>query len=119
MIRGVAEWGCVAFLHHPMTDVAAAKREERKRRILEKGSSRLSRITNTGRGKDYEGLDTSSVTPPRMPTSDSKEAPAIVSNATATATRSKDINESSQVQGETENDQFTSCLLYTSDAADE
>ena len=110
MIRGVAEWGGVAFLHHPMTDVAAAKREERKRRILEKGSSRLSRITNTGRGKDYEGLDTSSVTPPRMPTSDSKEAPAIVSNATATATRSKDITESSQVQGETENDQFTSML---------
>ena len=110
MIRGVAEWGCVAFLHHPMTDVAAAKREERKRRILEKGSSRLSRITNTGRGKDYEGLDTSSVTPPHMPTSDSKEAPAIVSNATATATRSTDITESSQVQGERENDQFTSML---------
>lgn len=42
---------------------AAAKREERKRRILAKGGDRLSRITNTGRGKDYVGLDTEPVKP--------------------------------------------------------
>lgn len=48
-----------------MSDDAAAKREARKRRILEKSRDRLSRITNTGRGKDYEGLDTKPI--PAMP----------------------------------------------------
>ncbi|WFD30012.1 hypothetical protein MSPP1_001025 [Malassezia sp. CBS 17886] len=37
----------------------AAKREERRRRILERGSDRLSRITGTGRGEDYDLLDAS------------------------------------------------------------
>ncbi|WFD27083.1 hypothetical protein MNAN1_002079 [Malassezia nana] len=46
-----------------MSDDAAAKREARKRRILEKSGDRLSRITNTGRGKDYTGLDTAPVAP--------------------------------------------------------
>lgn len=46
-----------------MSDDAAARREARKRRILEKSGDRLSRITNTGRGKDYAGLDTAPVTP--------------------------------------------------------
>ena len=40
---------------------AAAKREARKRKILERGGDRLSRITHTGRGKDYEGLESTPV----------------------------------------------------------
>lgn len=70
---------------------AAAKREARKRRILEKGGDRLSRLTNTGRGKDYEGLDTSPVAQRVMP----REAPAVTTNATATSTTTEHVVERS------------------------
>ena len=36
---------------------AEEKRQARRKRILERGGDRLSRITSTGRGEDYEGLD--------------------------------------------------------------
>ncbi|WFD19247.1 hypothetical protein MCAP1_001470 [Malassezia caprae] len=62
-----------------MSDDAAAKREARKRRILEKSGDRLSRITNTGRGKDYTGLDTAPVAP-------RAEAPAAPVPATPVVT---------------------------------
>ncbi|WFC97529.1 hypothetical protein MYAM1_000243 [Malassezia yamatoensis] len=40
---------------------AEDKREARRKRILERGGDRLSRITSTGRGEDYEGLDSTPV----------------------------------------------------------
>ncbi|PKI82894.1 hypothetical protein MVES1_003651 [Malassezia vespertilionis] len=44
----------------------AAKREARKRRILGRGGDRLSRITNAGRGADYELIDNAPMMP-KMP----------------------------------------------------
>lgn len=58
-----------------MSDDAAAKREARKRRILEKSGDRLSRITKTGRGKDYDGLDTTPVAPRAESSASSAAAP--------------------------------------------
>lgn len=53
---------------------AEAKREARRRRILERGGDRLSRITNTGRGSDYDVLDATPVPP--KPQSSARAEPA-------------------------------------------
>jgi len=77
-----------------MSDDAAAKREARKRRILEKGGDRLSRITNTGRGKDYTGLDTAPVAPrAEAPAAPSPGTPVI---AAANATERPEADRFSQ-----------------------
>ena len=45
---------------------AEAKREARRRRILERGGDRLSRITNTGRGSDYDAVSYTHLTLPTI-----------------------------------------------------
>ena len=61
----------------------AEKREARRRRILAKGGDRLSKIVNSGRGEDYEGLDTTPVakkeTAPAAASSTETDASAVAS----------------------------------------
>ncbi|WFD03761.1 hypothetical protein MOBT1_002455 [Malassezia obtusa] len=60
---------------------AEDKREARRKRILERGGDRLSRITNTGRGEGYVGLDSE---PVRVPKRDDP-APAPAADAASGA----------------------------------
>ncbi|WFC97181.1 hypothetical protein MBRA1_003847 [Malassezia brasiliensis] len=63
---------------------AEDKREARRKRILERGGDRLSRITHTGRGEGYVGLDATPVQVPKH--NDSPEAePKALAEAARTA----------------------------------
>lgn len=61
---------------------AEDKREARRQRILERSGDRLSRITNTGRGDGYVGLDTKPVPAPRTepsgPSEESSVTPSLL-----------------------------------------
>lgn len=63
----------------------AAKREERRQRILARSQDRLSRLTNTGRGADYEGMAPTDLRMPARPKATERhdDPPEVAAGATS------------------------------------